>query len=216
MFAIGRSEPASCGGLDLWRHSIVWLGRPGYNESRVLPEDHPLSRVVYLLQTRFRFRGAWVIYRGLDEMTAFELKREEVRRKGWTIDHCGRCFRAWRGISERHPWPFDRTPGLPSTRNPDVLLLGDTKGEVIDGIVGALGPLDGLQGLTPVVFAHLAQTGTHLVCRGRTHVDNSDGISIVGPRGLDPEAFVPRELVHAVHEGSDAGWAWSYPMLWRE
>lgn len=216
MFAIGRAEPVSSGGLQLCGHSVVWLGRPGYDQRRFLPAEHPLSQVVSRLQAHFRFRGAWVSCRALDEMSAAELERERIRRKGWMIDDRGGCFRAWRELSERQPWPFDHTPGLPSTRHPEVLLLGDTTVGVIDSIDRALGPVEGLQTLTSWVFAQLAQTGTHLVSRARTHVDNSEGISIVGPRGLDPEDFVPSERVHAVHEGSDAGWAWSYPMLGRE
>lgn len=55
------------------------------------------------------------------------------------------------------------------------------------------------------------ETTTSIHSFGRTHTENSPGLSIIAPDGaLDLEALIGRQEVVGVHRGRDAARAWSY------
>ncbi|RLB54278.1 MAG: hypothetical protein DRJ42_09590 [Deltaproteobacteria bacterium] len=150
-------------------------------------------------------------------MSPFQLKREKLRlaRAKWEIDSCESCLRGYRAISRQEPWPYDSRRGLP-LRASELLLLGGIGFAGIDCRelpVQRRAVLSEDLVLTPTVVEHLLETQQQVVCSGRTHTGNSPGISILGPAGLLPEEFVPADAIHVIHEGTEAGYAWSYPRL---
>lgn len=217
MFSIGKSEPVSCGGHHLVRHAIVWLGGQRGETNLGLPEEHPICQVIGRLEERFDFRGSWIVCHRTDSMSPFQFKREKLRlgRAQWQIDTHDSCLRAYRSVSRQEPWPYASPRGLPHGAS-DLLLLGGTGFAGVDCIdlpsQRRAVPSEDLV-LRPPVVEYLLETQQQVVCIGRTHTDSSPGISILGPAGLMPEGFVPADAIHAIHEGTEAGHAWSYPRL---
>ena len=215
MFAIGLSEPLEIGGLALERQSIVWIGGPCGESSRGIPEEHPICGVVCQIERRFGFCGSWIVCHRHGHSTMKQVQRLRLRLlgSGWVLDseESGEFLLAHKPVSSEEPWPYPGSPGLPY-RPAELLLVGAIGhaaiacGEV--PVAPRSVPGETLV-LTEPVAHYLAARSCYVVCFGWTHTENTPGLTIIGPPGIDPRQFVPAGAVHSVHRGADAEWAWS-------
>jgi hypothetical protein len=213
LFTIGASEQCERPGLE--RTGIVWLGDPSGETHAGLPPEHPLCEILTALLKQFEFVGSWLLCRSLAAMRPFERSSALIRltNSNWEIDDTASgLLRARRSISHDQPWPYPSNPGL---RRPysEIAVVGNR----FDHRQLQVEPRSltrAIEGeeliLQPCVVEFLVSTGSYAVCVGRTHTDNSPGLSIIGPPGLRPEVLVPEHLLLAVHKGTDAERAWSY------
>ena len=219
MFSIGISEPIASGVRGLVRHSIVWLGPPCGETARGLPRAHPLCRLLLRLLEQVSFVGTWLICRDVSCMREFERKALLVRLRtaGWTIDPDQiEVIRAHRTVSADSPWPYDSDSNLPWPQL-EVLVVGclvachsiDCRAE---RDWRSQQPIRGdAMVLRSDLAALLVAEGGYAISVGRTHTENSPGLSVLGPEGwLDPESLLERTDIVGIHKGADAARAWSY------
>ncbi len=219
MFAIGTSEPLDGQSVSLVRHSIVWLGG-GCGETNVgLPATHPLCLVLLSILEHFKFVGTWMTCRELATLRDFERKVLLIRfnRTNWLVDpEQSDAIRAHRVVAERSPWPYTPAPALPWPQLELLVVGGLFQYSMLE--CGARERAHAVRAvrseavvLQPSFSQSLLSAQAYAICVGRTHTDNSPGLSVIGPRGLlSPERFVGAKDVLAIHRDGDAERAWSY------
>jgi hypothetical protein len=140
-----------------------------------------------------------------------------LTKAGWSIDPAqSLVIRASRALNEAAPWPFGPEPALPWPQE-EILVAGwDAHLEEIDCGPGTeKSSAQFIRGDSLVVNSRLScsldERGGFAVSVGRTHTDNSPGLSILCRDGLlDPRQLVEGQSVLGVHTGVEAPRAWSY------
>lgn len=219
MFSIGKAEAIDSSSCGLVRNSIVWLGQPCGETTKGLPATHPLCGVLLRIIEQADFIGTWLMCREVSIMRKFEQQTLLSRLNGsaWTIDsEQSEAIRAHRTVRVDSPWPFDSGPALPWPQF-EILVIGcRVDYETIDCLdEGDWRPQWAVRGDGLVIRSRLARQLAvergYAISIGRTHTDNSPGLSVLGPEGwFDPELLVRRDEIVGVHRGGDASRAWSY------
>jgi hypothetical protein len=215
MFALGISEPITSN-AHLEKQSIVWNGGVRGESSRGYATEHPICELVSTIIVAFDSRGSWNLCERIDSQSP-ECKRLRARLSGadWvvTVDK-SECTCAHRPISGDSPWPYPKSPGLPY-RPREILLVGSAAHMPIACATPSSVPPLSAEDLilTQTVTEHLIQRECYAIFFGWTHTENRPGISIIGKPGLDPRRFVPKTMIHSVHFGIEAGWAWSQAVI---
>lgn len=216
MFSIGASEPLPAQMLE--RNSVVWLGQSCGESSSGIPPEHPLCSVVLNIIEKFRFVGSWLLCRNISGLREFEKATTLLRlqRAQWVVDSTHKSMiRAHRLVTPSSPWPYPSRPGL-AYRGLEVLVVGrpfEARALHCDRSKTAtvVRAIEAEEVVLDEKFSQaLRSNGAYAVCVGRTHTENSPGISVIGPAGLDVREFVPPGRVLAVHGGTEAERAWSY------
>ena len=222
MFSIGASEPLASPALV--RHSIVWLGEPYGESSQGLSATHPICRVVSRIVETMSVVGAWLACREVSRMREFERKALLSRLVGaeWTIDpDQSAVIRAHKRVSISSIWPYGTGPALPWPQS-EILVVGCLveypaitccKGSIGESQQAVRG--DGLVLQSDLAGLLVARQGC-AISVGRTHTENSPGLSIIAPAGeFDPLGCLDNHDVASVHVGMDAARAWSYGRIVR-
>lgn len=216
MFSVGIGEPLDSASVPLVRHCVVWLGGSCDEDNRGIPESHPLCSVILRILVQFKFAGTWLVCKQAGSLRQFELKSLlwRLARAQWIVDpEQSACIRGHRVVSEKSPWPYVTGPALPRPQSEFLIIGGSLEYSSLDRRI--VGPSTALPGEDLVLGSDIARwlvdSNSLAVYCDRTQTEHSPGISIISPPGLvDPEAFVPKDKLVAVHRDNDARRAWSY------
>jgi hypothetical protein len=219
MFAIGDSEPLHTTSHELVRHSIVWLGAACGETARGIPGTHPLGCALFRILQAVDFVGSWLTFHEVSLMREFELKRTLLRlnKSNWVIaPNLSKVVGAHRDVTPNEPWPYESCPELPWPQS-EILVAGfrATSADLRSECMGRGPWLRAIAGEARVLGSslelRLAGGDGCAVTIGRTHTENSPGLSIIAKmRTFNPETFVEPERVAGVHRFQDASLAWSY------
>jgi hypothetical protein len=218
MFSLGIGEALRVGKLVLARHTIVWLGGAEGEDGSGLPSSHPVCRVLRALAKQQQESASWVLCRDAREMRSFELKSLEIQlaKTGWSVDRSlPAVIRAERAALEPSFWPASSEPVL-SRSGFEILVIGSARAGQFDcanadrtahAVLG-----DSIAVASPIVES-IAADRCLVASLGRTHTENSPGVSIIAAAGraVDVPSLVEFAPVFATHVGDDAQRAWSYP-----
>ena len=163
--------------------------------------------------------------REISSMREFEQKALILRLDAskWMVDADQTIvIRAHRDVSADSPWPYSSEPALPSPQR-EVLIVGCLAAHTAFscGTEHEWRSQQPVRGDAMVLRSQLAgllaARGGYAISIGRTHTENSPGLSIIGPESgwLEPEALVEARDIAGIHQGLEAGRAWSYSHVTR-
>jgi hypothetical protein len=223
MFTIGSSEVIASAPSGLLRHHIVWLGDSCGETARGMPATHPICRVLLTVLERANFLATWLVCHDVSRMREFERKATllKLKKAKWTLEvDSSELIRAHSTVSPESPWPYTSEPAMPWPQE-EILIVGTSfDWNPVDCHLDCRNEsswrhLHSVQGDALLLHSRIPELLLSKQCYaisvGRTHTENTPGLSIVAPDGaLDPETLVSSSEVVAVHRGADAERAWAY------